>query len=283
MKRLEEIVVRAAIVKTESGDAAEETETQITTDDLDTDIGEEGLGKLWKKFKMWLTESNRSAVDNVNEHFKFINEETDEKSLAEILSTVKHFAPHKKDLLLMNKVALHVIDIYGKEFSRIKKTGSFLNAFKHSEDKGLNIPECTQLVAIWKTIGVSVSFDYESNYVANLDYREYNKRYTGLPDRSLVKMGFTSIKDLADMVDVVNNTMKFMIHFYTNVNKQMVDMKGFPMAPKGLTMTKAENSLANMNLLRTFAIRNGCVHGFDIANSVLTITNSIMTKVKSKA
>jgi len=248
----------------------------------DTEIATESLGKLWKKFKIWFTEGNKNAVENIDTYFKFI---TDEYTDADVAAACKKLAvsgPDKKGIILLNNTAINIIDLYGKEFSRIQKTGSFLNAYKHPTDKGFDIPECKQFVAAWKPVGVDLSFHYDYKFLAVLSFKEYNKRYDyDTPEKSFVKQGISSIKDLEELVKLIHTTDKFMKNFYSSVAKQMVNTSEFPDYPKGLTLTKSEHELAKMNFIRALGIRNASVEAFDIATEMLGNVHRILKKIKS--
>lgn len=288
MRQFKDVSIHVGTVKKiEKADAVpdEGEDIELESESVEGDdevVGTEGLGKLWKKFKLWFTEGNRTAVENINTYYDFIVREGDEASIAKLCSEIKLDIWSKQEFIFLNGLALKILDFYGKEFMRIQKTGCFLNAYKHSVDKGFRIPECLQLISLWKPAGVEVVMDYEYEYLTIMNYKEFNKKYSGSHSKTLTKLGIAGIKDLANLVDLINNTNKFMNTFWSSTAKNMVNTKSFPMGPKGLTLSKAEYQLAHMNYYRALAIRNGSTDAFDLANDVLSMVKPIFTKLKSK-
>lgn len=278
-------VVHRKVAKETEGESIPQEEGDDINPDIiseDTEVATEGLGKLWKKFKIWFTEGNKNAVENIDTYFKFITEECTDADVAEVCKNLKVSGPDKKGITLINNTAITVLDLYGKEFSRIQKTGSFLNAYKHDSDKGFSIPECSQFISAWKPIGVELSFHYDYKFLAILNFKEYNKRYDyDGPEKSFVKQGIASIKDLEELVNLIHNTDKFMKNFYSSVAKQMVNTSEFPDYPKGLTLTKSEHELSKMNFIRALGIRNASVEAFDITTEMLGNVYHVFKRIKS--
>lgn len=249
--------------------------------DDETEVATESFGKVWKKFKIWFTEGNRSAVENIHVLFDFINEHAKDEDVARVCEGIRMEIPTKKELIQLNNTMLKILTAYGNEFTRIQKSGNFLKAYNSPADKGFDIPECTQFVGMWKTVGVDAIFDYGYKFLVILDYKEFNKKYMSDISRKLTKLEIKSIADLKELVNLIDSTDKFMNHFYGTVAKGMINTDRFPLAPKGLTMSRTEDDLARMNFFRALAIRNCSVDSFDIAHFVLSTIHQIFKKIKS--
>ncbi len=285
MYRFEEVSISVSARRTKNPDVSEgEVEEGLPEEEevLDPVVATENFGKLWKKFKIWFTDNNRNSVEKIHTYFGFIQEEGDAESIKKACDSVKLDFPTKKEILLLNATCIKILDVYAKEFTRIQKTGCFLKAFNQPSSKGLNIPECLQFIELWKAIGVKLSFDYESRYLIQFDFREYNKKFIDVNERLLSKLGISTLADLEELTKMVDRTDQYIKTWYSTTNKQMANLNKFPMGPEGLTLSKTEFETARTNYLRAVAIRNGAVDTFDILDEILYFVRNILDKVKSK-
>lgn len=284
MPKLEEISVKAHVTKTKEVESdTEKPEDQPDEEliDSETDTGTESFGKLWKKFKIWYTEDKLKTLEKIQVSMQFIRNEGTDAQIKKICETVKVSSPTKKELLFINSTCLHILDIYAKEFIRIQKTGSFLNAFSHPVSKSINIPECLQYIQLCKSIGIHITFDITLDDLISISQKEYDRRYVNIPNKVLSKLDISNLQDLEKLVNMINTIDQYLKRWYTYTNKHMVQTNQFPIGPKGLTLTKSEFELARINLYRIAVIRNCCSPAFDILDTLVTHVDNILRKIRS--